>query len=455
MSGEDHLELFKTASSQWLCDPYSVEIRFIAKKSSDLNKLLACTVNFWPIGMQQSKSLRIVANDIFAGIEVITDCSLNKISVFIENLEQGKLILEDLSVSIEGKQGLSYYTEMISNDRWFCDAHLIISGDAQMSFSSTELTKINSELRVGKLPFDGIEDLINYLNLPDTFSSYKQPQIEIRISPPVDIRIDESSLSKEQFKLTLHAHSKLNINTISLAVLFFPETQFSRKQVASQIKWKSIKNGRQIGKLIMKAENSFAVKTLLMTGISTIRRQFFEDILKVPNRRLFAISAFDNNLKKLRKDLIDATNSMHFEKAVNSLAYILGFSGCLTNESEAPDIILSTLNNNLVLIECTIKISDFNAKLGKLVDRKNMLTELLKKAGDNRKVHTYLVCGQPKSSIVHEEKLLVNHNVILLTKESLEELLEKLKFPRDPDEILLADERNLQSLRTNFLNKIL
>ena len=447
MSGEDFLELFKTVSSQWLCDPYSVEIRFAAKKSSDIHKLLACTVNFWPVGIQQNKSLRIVANDFFAGIEVMTNCSLDKISVLIENLEQGKLILEDLSLNIEGKQGLSYYTEMISNDRWFCDAHLIISGDAQMSFSSTELAKINSELRVGKLHFDGVDDLINYLNLPDTFSSYKQPQIEMRISPPVDIRIDESRLSKGQFKLTLHAHPRLNINTVSLAVQFFPETQFSRKQVASQIKWKSIKNGLQIGKLNVKAANSFAVKTLLMAGLNTIRRQFFEDGLKVPNRRLFVISAFDNNLKKLRKDLIDPTNSMHFEKAVNSLAYILGFSGCLTNESEAPDIVLSTLNNNLVLIECTIKIADFSAKLGKLVDRKNMLTELLKKAGDNRKVHTYLVCGQPKSAIVHEAKLLLNHNVILLTKESLEELLVKLKFPQDPDEILLADERALQSLR--------
>ncbi len=454
MPGEDYLELFKTASLQWLCDPYSAEIRFVARKSSGLDKLLACKVNFWPIGIQQSKSLRIVANDIFAGIEVITDCSLNKINVLIENLEQGRLTLEDLSLNIDSKQGLSYYTEMISNDRWFCDAHLIISGDAQMPFSNTELTKIDSELRVGKLPFDGIEDLINYLNLPDTFSSHKQPQIEIRISPPVDMRIDESRLSKGEFRLTLHAHSMLDINTISLAVQLFPETQFSRKQVASQIKWKSMKNGRQIGKLNIKAANLFAVKTFLMVGRSTIRRQFFEDNLKIPNRRLFAVSAFDNNLKKLRKDLIDVTNSMHFEKAVNSLAYILGFSGCLTNESEAPDIILSTLNNNLVLIECTIKISDFTAKLGKLVDRKNMLTELLKKAGDNRKVHTYLVCAQPKSTIVHEEKLLLNHDVILLTKESLEELLEKLKFPQDTDEMLLAGERNLQSLRTNFLNSI-
>ena len=445
MSGEDHLELFKTASSQWLCDPYSVEIRFIAKKAPDFNKLLACTVNFWPIGTLPSESLRIVANDVIAGRELITDCSLKELNFLIQSLEQGKLTLKDLSFVIEAKQGLSYYSEMISNDRWFCDAHLIVSGDAQNPFSSTEITKINSELRLGKLPFDGIHDLINYLNLPDTLSSHKQAQIDIRISPPVDMRIDESSLSKEQLKLVLHAHSKLNTNTISLAIQIFPESQLSRRQIASRVKWKSAKDGRQIGKLNIKVANAFAIKTVLMAGRNTVRRQFFEDILKVPNRRLFAISAFDNDLKKLKKDLTSTTNSDHFEKAVNSLAYILGFSGCVTNESDAPDIILSTESHNLVLIECTLKTSDFNTKLGKLVDRKNTLIELLKRAGDNRKVHSYLVCGQPKTAVVHDEKLLLNHSVILLTKESLEGLLENLKFPQDPDQILLADERNLQS----------
>lgn len=446
MSGEDYLELFKAASSQWLCNPYSVEIRFAARSASGFNKLLACTVNFWPIGTLPSESLRIFANGVIAGRELIADCPLEELNTLIQGLEQGKLILKDLSFEIEAKQGLSYYSEMISNERWFCDAHLMISGDAQNPFSSTEITKINSELRLSELPFDGIHDLLNYLNLPDTLSNHKQAQIEMRISPPADVRIDESGLSKEKLKLTLHAHSKLDTKTISLAIQMFPEGRLSRKQVASQIKWNSAKDGRQIGKLNIEAKSAFAVKTVLMVGKNTIRRQFFEDILKVPNRRLFAISVFDNDLKRLKNDLINTNNSDHFEKAVNSLAYILGFSGCVTNESNAPDVILTTNSHNLVLMECTLRIADFQTKLGKLVDRKNTLIEQLKKAGDSRKVHSYLVCAQSKAAIAHDEKLLLNHKVVLLTKESLEHLLENLKFPQDPDQLLLADERNLQSL---------
>jgi len=300
------------------------------------------------------------------------------------------------------------------------------------------------------LPFDGAQDLINYLNLPDTIFSHKPAQVEIRISPPVDVRIDESFLSKGRLELTIHAHPKLKTEAISLAIQEFPESPNSRRQVASQILWGSAEDGRQIGKLSIEATNTFAVKTVLMAGRNTVRRQFFEDILKVPNRRLFSISAFDSELKKLRKDLTDTTNSEHFEKAVNSLAYVLGFSGCIMNETDAPDIILSTKNHNVVLIECTLKTADFNNKLGKLVDRKNTLIGLLQKAGDNRKVHSYLVSGQFKAAIVHDAKELLSHDVVLLTKESLLKLLENLKFPQEPDELLLADVRHLQSLRTTL-----
>ena len=446
MSGEDYLELFKTASSQWLCDPYSVEIRFVARKAPDFYRLMACTVHFWPIGTHPSESLRVVANDLIAGRERITDCPLKELIALIENLEQGRLTLKDFSFQIEAKQGLSYYSEMISNDRWFCDAHLIISGDVQNPFSNTEITRINSELRLAELPFDGVQDLIDYLRVPDTLSNHKQTQIEIRIYPPVDVQTEESSLSNEQLQLTLHAHPKLNAKTVSLAIHEFSEGSSIRNQAASQIEWEQI-NGRQIGKLLIKTTNAFAVKAILIAGKNTVRRQFFEDILKVPNRRLFAISVFDNELKKLRKDLTETNNSDHFEKAVNSLAYILGFSGCIMNETDAPDIILSTKNHNLVLIECTLKTADFNNKLGKLVDRKNTLIELLKKAGDNRKVHCYLVCGQLESAIVHDANVLINHSIVLLTKDSLLNLLENLRFPQEPDELLLADERHLQSSR--------
>jgi hypothetical protein len=445
MSSEGHLDLFKSAANEWLCDPYSVEIRYLAIREDDANVLLSCSINFWPIKFATQKSLAVVANNLIAGQEQLNDMSLNKIKLFINNLEEGKLVLNDMTLSLIANHSLSFYTEMISNDRWYCDAHLLVLGEHKNPISNIEITKINSALRQGKLPFDGLNDLVTYLNLPDPFSGQRQPQIEIRISPPTDIRIEESSLSKGKFNLILHAHPKLNTKNISLAFRTFPETLTSRKQVSSQIKWKSKKDGIQVGKLVIGAAKAFAVQAILMVGSNTVRRQFFDDILKVPNRRLFAISAFDKDLKMLKQALSD-THSSNFEKAVNSLAYILGFSGGVINETNAPDIILSTPNESLVVIECTTRMADFATKLGKLVDRKNALITLLESSGDSRKVYSYLVCGLPKNQIAHDENYFARHKVTLLTRESLDEILNQLKYPQDLEKLLSADEKNLENL---------
>jgi len=445
MTNDVYLELFKTASSQWICDPYSIEIRYVARKNGTTNNLIACTVNFWPIGSAPSDSLEVETTQIIAGRELITDCQLHELILIIENLEQGKLVFKDRCLSLEQKNSLSYYSEMITHDRWICDAHLRINGDTLDPFHITEITKISNELRSAPLPFDGVNDLLSYLGLNDALTSHRQSYVEMRIFPPVDIRIDESGLSNENFTLILHAHPKLDINNISLAVRMFPENSLSRKQLASKIKWKKRKDGIQVGRLQTPAKKSFAILAILMAGSNTVRRQFYENPQRVPNRRLVAVAKFDENLKMLRRALND-TDSTSFEIAINSLAYLMGFSGSVINETDAPDILLSSPNENLVVVECTTRIKDFQNKLGKLVDRRNSLLSLLAETNDSRKVYSYLVCGLPKSQIAYDEIYLAKHKVVLLTKESIENLLSQLRFPRDLEQLLLQDEQSLETL---------
>ena len=363
----------------------------------------------------------------------------------LEQLEDGKISLENLELTLESKYSLSYFTEMVSNDRWFCDAHLVTLGDALDTFTTVEIAKINSELRLNQIPFDGVHDLFDYFSLQDCISAYKQPQIEIRISPPIDLISSQCHTSNGKFNLTLNAHPSLEIRNVSLAIRTFTSATQSlplRKQIAEHINWLQ-ENDRQIGKLEINIENAFTSQAILMLGTNTVRREFFEDIAKVPNRRLFTLSFFDKELKRLKLALY-GSDSDQFEKAVNSLAYLLGFSGCLMNETNAPDIILSSPNDNLVIIECTTKISDFSSKLGKLVDRKNSLIKELIDLGDPRKVYSYLVCGLPKDQITINERELATHKVTLVTQESINDLLSKLKFPQNVEQLLVEDEATLE-----------
>lgn len=451
MANDAYLELFKSAASQWLCDPYSVDIRYVGRKSVKAIQLIACSVNFFPISTAPSKSLSVETDQVIAGHESLTDYPLNDLIILLEGLVQGNLILKDKLLVLESKNNISYYSEMISNDRWFCDAHLRINGDTSHPFPSTETTKINNQLRLAPLPFDGLSDLLNHLNLNDAFDGHRQSRIEIRIFPPIDMRIDESGLKKEKFNLTLHAHPKFETTNVSLAVRIIPETSLSRKQLASKIKWKRRRDGIQVGKLQTSAKGAFAVLSILMAGSNTVRRQFYDDVQRAPNRRLAAFEKFDVNLKMLKRAL-NETDSTSFEIGVNSLAYLLGFSGSVINENDAPDILLASPDENIVLIECTTRIKDFSTKLGKLVDRKNSLLSLLRETNDSRKVYSYLVCGLPKSHITYNKAELAKHKVTLLTKESIDSLLNELKFPKDIEQLLLQDEQILEALAQEQLN---
>lgn len=445
LSGCSQLDLFKGAVAKWLCEPYSAEIKYIALKNGDSShKILSCALFLWPTASLTPVSTKIYTSQIVAGHEHFSNISLKGLHELISGIESGNLELGNLSLTLEQKSELSFYSEMISNDRWFCDAHLIVRGGNQHQFSAIELANLNNELRLNDLPFDGVTDLLNYLQLPNCISSGENPRLEVRISPPIDLILNECHLAKGKLQLTLHAHPSLNLNDVSLALRTFSEGHSTRKQIAKEVEW--VANGdKQIGIYKQDIHDAFASQAILMLAKNPVRRQFFDDITKVPNRRLSVLSFFDKELKRL-KSCLAGTDAVAFEKAVNSLAYLLGFSGHILNESDAPDIILSSPNENLVIIECTTKVSDFENKLGKLVDRKNSLIKELENSGDSRKVYGYLICGLPRDQIVTDEKKLASHKVTLLTRESLHELLERLKFPENLEQLLIQDEEILENL---------
>ena len=85
MSGEDHLGLFRTASSQWLCDPYSLEIRYVARKVNESSgDILSCYVAFYPIAWPKSEKIRVTTSQIIAGRERLSNVSISELRKILE-----------------------------------------------------------------------------------------------------------------------------------------------------------------------------------------------------------------------------------------------------------------------------------------------------------------------------------------------------------------------------------
>ena len=105
-------------------------------------------------------------------------------------------------------------------------------------------------------------------------------------------------------------------------------------------------------------------------------------------------------------------------------------------ETDSPDIIVQTPNGRIILVECTLKISDFSTKIGKLVDRRGALIKSFEKSGHMASISAALVCRLPRDQIAAKANELASHNAILITHEILNEAFKQVRHHNDPDEML-------------------
>ncbi len=347
------------------------------------------------------------------------------------------MVANGLRLSLPTGAPLEHFSEMPNRDSWLFDLHLQISGARTAPPSSAETLRNDQTLRQITPPFDGMADLCSWLQLSDTRVNGQSSSINIRVHPPVVISLDESNLQSNRLLLTLKSHSKYSRSNIQLAIREYPGLNIeTRKHVSASISWQRAKDGLRTGLLDLPLTNADSVLAMLIAGDRTVMRRWFFDPGKAANARYVATQLFDKDLKQLRKSLIDTTDSVGFEKGVASLLFLLGFSPAIQVEAEAPDIVVTTPGGKLAIIECTIKTSDFETKVGKLVDRRNALKKVLEASNHNLRVDAFLVCGLPKSRIAAEEGRLAKHQILLLSREDIANAFDQLRIPKNPDEML-------------------
>jgi hypothetical protein len=92
----------------------------------------------------------------------------------------------------------------------------------------------------------------------------------------------------------------------------------------------------------------------------------------------------------------------------------------------------------LAIVECTLKVSDFNGKVSKLAARRNRLVAELSTKGYAADVHAVLVCASPRRDIIGIDDVeLAKQNVTLMTAENLKRAIDEVQTPQDPDELLV------------------
>jgi hypothetical protein len=448
VNGQSIRDRFWESAKQWVCDSYSLGIYYLASNEKGVTNIVDAAFFLYPIPPERIENFSLQAGNLIAGQQIFPSLPREELLAHLELATRGEILVHGRTLRLAKETEYQYYSEHSHRDTWFTELNLQVGGQRLNPLTGAEAADIDTTLRNATPPFDGMEDLGNWLRLSDRRINGRESILNIRISPPVDMLFEQSSLHDNKFQLSFSAHPKFDVSKVGVSIREFPGIGVkSRKQVGDSIIWSRVKGRHRSGQLKAKLSNADSVLAMLTLGTQTIRRQWFTDPDKALNTRYVATQFFDKELKQLRQALLDSTDSVRFEQAIASLLYLLGFSAAIQVETQAPDILVSSPMGKLAIIECTTKISDFQSKLGKLVDRRNALLASLNAMGNVHRIDAFLVCGLPKSQIAAEEKQLTQHRVTLLCRENLADALIRLRTPTSPDEMLDQAASQLEQAR--------
>lgn len=431
------LSAFRDVVEAWASDGYYADIRYIARKSSDVLVVWEALIILNPIPPNLDNSFQVDAGGFVAGqIHVVLDGALHFRRILSE-AAQGQILINGVHASIPIASGLDYYSELASRDSWFNVIHLQVNGEKTPVLSSIELAQVDSALRSASIPFDGLSDLVSFLSLKPPGTSAAAAAIQVRVNPQIDLISDACHLSNDKLKLVLKAVRTVDLSKFQLAVRSFPGKDFSgRMQVASSIIWELVDNSLLSGSTEIELPNSDQAIAMLTHGGATIRRQWFIDPQKARNARLLAIQHFDKDLRMLKNAALKSNDAPQFEKAIACLLFAMGFDPAIQIESDAPDIIVSTPSGRILLVECTLRTSDLATKVGKLIDRRMALLKALNSSNHSADVFSALVCRVPRDQLAADPEELRKQNVLLVTETEIESAFMRLRFPGNADEML-------------------
>ncbi len=437
-TGTDYLAYFQSASSTWLSDGTYAEIRLIARGQREKYELLKASVQVGVNPAAQSVSVR--TDELLIVKQVLGPLSTPELRKLLSDAESGIIHLGNIHFSIPSGP-ISYYSKLPNDDEWGYIINLTCRADNRLSQDSLRWSTISSQLRCAEIPFDGLADACTFLALPNPSIS-TEPQIDIYVHTPIDLIGPESTFSDGTLSLKLHAFSSFDCAKLSVG-LRWSQLDLDRQQVAASITWSPLTDLIKQGQLIEHREKADGALVMLSIGGYPARRQWVIGSHRARTVRANTLQAFDAGWERLRDSLLNnSRDAKGFERAVATLAFLLGFQAVPYTDSDAPDLALFTQAGHVVLVECTLKISDAQSKLGKLVSRRGSVESHLSRQGTPAPISCLLICQCTRKQILIEDSELQKASVILVTQEILSDLLLRTRFNPNADAIL---EENLKN----------
>ncbi len=452
------LDHFNRVFESWRAGVAHVRAQYVAVFVEGSWVLLHARVDLDPFELTETVNEAISTSSIRAG-HVKASVTQPALEEFMAALRAGRLHLSEhgLDLALPADQEISLYAPTSLVEPEYFTPQLEVKCMRQtMLTQSFDYALANAELRRNTVPFDGLVDLLSFFGLGNSGHLPHEQKILVTLNPPGDIIIDGCALSQDQLRLKVMRRVSMGRDSVVLGLRKFPNPSMERRsQIADKIQWQPEVAGFETGYVEAIADDCGVAELLLSVGGYTVRRYFLPDASKSLNQRLVDYRRFDPELQHLGRALKAGKNdSRSLEAGVATLLHLLGASTLTPPNPDTPDVIAETAGKRLALIECTIKVESLREKVGKLVNRREIINRDNGLNSPAREVLAILVVNQPRYTIVNEGKYLSDNQVVLISQEDLNLAMAHLEVPQDLDMLFLEKLESLRSLNNQPFGSI-
>ncbi|MGE0056007.1 MAG: hypothetical protein AB7S74_17560 [Hyphomicrobium sp.] len=305
--------------------------------------------------------------------------------------------------------------------------------------------QIDWSLKSGSIPYDNLADLTYEYRLgPVSLTSASVAFIcdTVAFIDPV------SAIKDGKFSLVVRLASGLDPTRVQVGLrTILPEGVTRSTLQGSQFNWSN--DGATLqGSLEMPITNRSAIKCFISYAGVAQHELWRVDLDHSPNVRRAAYEVFDPKLEKLYQIVEFADRrgqeARDFEKGINSLLWMLGFSPVHLDGNEktklerCPDILVCTPLGRLALVEVTTGHLGSDKKLLDLVSRRELLSRTLFEKSTTSQILSVIATSMRGAELDAERETAERHKVFVLDKDEIEQMIIRTLAIPDPEALYNA-----------------
>jgi hypothetical protein len=309
--------------------------------------------------------------------------------------------------------------------------------------------RLDWELKAAPTPYDNLNELLVEYGLGG-YSTANLANIELIASPACEVDVSVQIKGITASPAVLMA-DQLDSKKCSLGYRVFQQGKVVKRAMVdgTQMHWESRPHILR-GSADIEIPAGAVMQCFATYDGYTQHQGWITDPSTVQNPNRAVYEAFDSQLAILRDFLENSQgkgrDARDLEAGIAWLLWMLGFSvahlGGTAKTQDAPDLVATTPRGNFVVIECTTGLLKADNKLPRLVERAGALRTKLDASGNRHlRVLPVIISSKNREEIRADLEQAEKLGVLVLTKESLRQAIDRTLVRQDAEQIYAEGER--------------